>query len=119
MKNIIYLSIINLLFFCNGFAQQKDSIISTKLHYVQIKTSAVCDMCKETLEKAMAFEKGVQKSNLDVNSKMLEVWFNPNKTTSEVIRKSITKVGYDADNLPAENKAYKKLNECCKKDSHK
>jgi len=102
-----------------SFSQEKDSIVSPKLSYVKIKTSAVCDMCKETIEKAMAYEKGVKKSNLDVDSKMLGVWFNPAKTNSENIRISITKIGYDADNLPAENKAYQKLNECCKKDGHK
>ena len=101
-----------------AFSQQKDSIISPKLNFVKIKTSAVCNMCKETLENAMAFEKGVKKSNLDVDSKMLSVWFNPNKTTSQNIRVSITKTGYDADSLMAENKAYEKLHACCKKDSH-
>jgi mercuric ion binding protein len=101
------------------FSQEKDSIISPKLSFVKIKTSAVCDMCKETIEKAMAFEKGVKKSNLNVDSKYLSVWFNPKKTTSENIRVSLTKVGYDADNHPAQNKAYEKLNECCKKDAHK
>jgi periplasmic mercuric ion binding protein len=103
----------------NGFSQQKDSLISPKLSFVKIKTSAVCDMCKETIEKAMAFEKGLKKSNLDVDSKMLSVWFNPKKTNSQDIRISVTKIGYDADNLPAQNKAYQKLNECCKKDAHK
>jgi cation transport ATPase len=101
------------------FSQEKDSIISPKLSFVKIKTSAVCDMCKETIEKAMAFEKGVKKSNLDVDSKILSVWFNPKKTNSQDIRISVTKIGYDADNLPAQNKAYQKLNECCKKDAHK
>ena len=115
-----YLIILFSLFFAlNGFTQEKDSIISPKLSFVNIKTSAVCDMCKETIEKAMAFEKGVKKSNLNVDSKYLSVWFNPKKTTSENIRISLTKVGYDADNLPAQNKAYEKLNECCKKDAHK
>jgi mercuric ion binding protein len=117
MKYLII--VLNLLFALNGFSQENDSIISPKLSFVKIKTSAVCDMCKETIEKAMAFEKGVKKSNLNVDSKYLSVWFNPKKTTSENIRISLTKIGYDADNYPAQNKAYEKLNECCKKDSHK
>ena len=82
---------------------------------LKIKTSAVCDMCKETLEKYMAFEKGVKKSNLDVESKILTVTYNPSKTTPEQLRKAVSKSGYDADEVPADAKAYKKLDACCKK----
>lgn len=84
---------------------------------LQIKTSAVCDMCKETLEKAMAYEKGVKESNLDVDSKMLKVVFDPKKTTPEKIRLAVSKTGYDADSIPADPKAYEQLNPCCKKDA--
>jgi periplasmic mercuric ion binding protein len=84
---------------------------------IKIKTSAVCDMCKNTLEKAMAYESGVKKSSLDVDSKILTVVFDPRKTNPEKIRKAINKVGYDADDSPADAKAYEKLHECCKKDA--
>ncbi|HEY4650626.1 MAG TPA: MerP protein, partial [Pontibacter sp.] len=47
---------------------------------IKIKTSAVCDMCKTTLEKTMAYEKGVKSSSLDVNSKILTVVFDNRKT---------------------------------------
>ncbi len=82
---------------------------------LKIKTSAVCDMCKERIEKYVAFEKGVKKSNLDVESKILTVTYNPQKTTPEKIRLAVSKSGYDADDVPADKKAYKKLDACCKK----
>jgi periplasmic mercuric ion binding protein len=82
---------------------------------IKIKTSATCDMCKETIEKNLAFEKGIKKSVLDVDSKILTVTYNPNKITPEQIRKAVAKTGYDADDVPADPKAYKKLDECCKK----
>lgn len=82
---------------------------------LKIKTSAVCDMCKETIEKHMAFEKGVKKSSLDVDSKILTVTYNPAKITPEQIRKAVAQSGYDADDVPANPKAYKKLDACCKK----
>ena len=40
---------------------------------VQISTSAVCSMCKKTIEKALASEKGVKSSLLDIDSKLLTV----------------------------------------------
>ncbi len=82
---------------------------------LKIKTSAVCEMCKETIEKYMAFEKGVKKSSLDVESKVLTVTYSPSKTNPEQLRKAVSKSGYDADEVPADPKAYKKLNACCKK----
>jgi mercuric ion binding protein len=84
---------------------------------ITIKTSAVCDMCKETLEKAMAYEKGVKTSTLDVDSKILTVTYNTKKTTPEKIKLAVTKAGYDADEMPADNKAYSALDPCCKKDA--
>ena len=94
------------------------SINTTKAQDVaelKVKTSAVCDMCKETMEKHMAFEKGVKKSSLDVESKILTVTYNPAKITPEQIRIAVSKSGYDADDVPANPKAYKKLDACCKK----
>lgn len=82
---------------------------------LKVKTSAVCGMCKETIEKFMAFEKGIKKSSLDVDSKILTVTYNPQKTTPEKIRLAVSKSGYDADDVKADEKAYKKLDGCCKK----
>lgn len=83
---------------------------------IRIKTSAVCEMCKETLEKAMSYEKGVKTSSLDVDSKMLTVTFDPKKTSADKIKTAITKAGYDADDKVADAKAYEHLDACCKKD---
>jgi copper chaperone CopZ len=99
--------------------QATDSLTYTKdgMAVAKIKTSAVCDMCKETLEKAMAYEKGVKKSDLHVDSKILTVTFDPKKTSLDKIRVAITKTGYDADNLQADKNAYENIDPCCKKDA--
>ncbi|MBC5994594.1 heavy-metal-associated domain-containing protein [Pontibacter cellulosilyticus] len=85
---------------------------------VKIKTSAVCDMCKTTLEKAMAYEKGVKASSLDVDSKVLTVVFDSRKTNVDNLRKAVNETGYDADDKPASERAYKRLDDCCKKGAH-
>ena len=82
---------------------------------VSVKTSAVCDMCKERLETGLAFEKGVKDVTLDSKTKVLTVVYNPKSTSAGDIRKKVTKLGYDADDLPAEPAAYDKLPACCKK----
>ncbi|MBL7890157.1 MAG: heavy-metal-associated domain-containing protein [Bacteroidia bacterium] len=108
MKTKILFSFIALLIIYNANAQETTSEI-------KIKTSATCDMCKETIEKYVAFEKGVKKVTVDVDTKMATVIYNPQKTSPEKIRLAISKSGYDADNIPADKKAYDKLDACCKK----
>jgi copper chaperone CopZ len=84
---------------------------------VEIQTSAVCDMCKETIENQLAFTKGVTAAELDVKTAIVTVSYKTNKTTIEDIRAAINEVGYDADDSPAEKKAYDNLHHCCQKDS--
>jgi mercuric ion binding protein len=79
-----------------------------------IKTSAICETCKKTIESYLSFEKGVKKSNLDLETKMISVIYDPKKTDIDKIRLAITKSGYDADSIPRNPKAYKRLPECCK-----
>lgn len=89
-----------------------------KTETVKIQTSAVCDMCKETIEKQLAFTKGVTAADLDVPTAIVTVTYKKKKTDAETIRKAINAVGYDADDSPAEPEAYDDLHHCCKKDSH-
>jgi mercuric ion binding protein len=120
MKKIVIALMAMVALSIGAKAQQvTDSLTYTKdsMAVANIKTSAVCDMCKETLEKAMAYEKGVKKSDLNVESKIFTVTFDPKKTSLQKIRIAITKVGYDADGLAADKNAYDNLNPCCKKDA--
>ena len=111
MKKLsLFLIALMAIVFNSGLSAQ-----NPKTAELEIKTSAQCNMCKETIEKAMAFEKGVTKANLDVETKILKVTYKLNKTTPDLIRKAVTAVGYDADDLPADEKAYSNLSDCCKK----
>lgn len=107
----ICMSIINIT---GAFAQAKTG--DRKVETVEIKTSAVCGMCKSTIEKALSKESGVSKSKLDVKTKTVAVTYDPAKTSPEKIKKAITMAGYDADDMPADSTAYSKLHDCCKKD---
>ena len=82
---------------------------------IKIKTSSQCGECKERIEKAFAFEKGIKKARLDVKSKILTVVYKTSKTNPDVIKKIVAKIGYDADDVLADKEAYQNLPECCKK----
>lgn len=111
MKNLkLIITVLVLIFTVTAVNAQKKKTETIVIN----TTSAVCDMCKETIETALAYEKGVKSSNLDVKKKTITVKYNPEKTTPEQIRKVISETGYDADDVKANPEAFNKLEECCK-----
>lgn len=91
------------------------TFVDDKEKEVKIKTSAVCEMCKERIERNLSFEKGVKEATLDVESKVVTVKYNSKKTDVSKLKANINKTGYDADDMPANEDGYKKLPSCCKK----
>ena len=113
-SKLIALMIVAIILIGNTlYAQVKKA---DKYSEIKIKTSAMCDMCKESIEKALAFEKGVKSSDLNVDTKVCTVKYDAAKTTIDKIKIAISKAGYDADDVKADPKAYNKLSPCCKKD---
>ena len=86
---------------------------------IKIKTSAQCGMCKTTIEKAVNKLEGIEKVNLNVDTKNAEISYDADKMNPEKIKKAINLAGYDADETKADPKAYRKLSKCCKIDGHK
>ena len=107
-KILIFFGIL-MFFNINGYPQDK------KPTELRVKTSAICSQCKDRIEQGMAFEKGIKDVNLDVDTKIATIIYNPSKTNPTEIRTTISKLGYDADTIPAEKTAYEKLPPCCKK----
>lgn len=69
------------------------------LKTVKIKTSAICEMCKTTIETKLAFSQGVIESILNLEDKVVTVVYNPRRTSVRSIKKSISEAGYDADEV--------------------
>lgn len=89
---------------------------SNTKQFVEIKTSAQCGTCKAAIEKAVGNVEGVKSAELDLETKVVAVKFNGEKTNTEAIKSAITAIGYDADELAADEKAYEGLHSCCKKE---
>ena len=79
--------------------------VRAQVEKVKIKTSAVCGMCKNTIEHDLAFEKGIKTAQLDVDTKILTVEYNPKKTDVDKIRTRVTKIGYNADSKKRDPKS--------------
>jgi copper chaperone CopZ len=84
-----------------------------KTQKVLIKTSAECGDCKERIESKLNYVKGVVYAELDVETKELTVKFKSDKITLEEIKKIISEIGYDADEVKANPENQAKLPACC------
>ncbi len=81
-----------------------------------IKTPTVqCESCKKKIENFLSREEGVLKVNVDYKRKQTKVTFVSDRTNIENIKTAIANVGYDADDVTANEESYKKLPICCKK----
>lgn len=116
MKTKIILLAITTIFAITALqAQNNKSKKKNNLVTIEIQTSAVCGMCKERLEHDIAFEKGVKSVDLNNETKTLTIKYKEGKNTKEKLKIAVTKIGYDADDLPAVKKAHDALPDCCRK----
>lgn len=117
-KHVLIVILIALMAGPVGFAQDEIQENEKSVKVVKFQTSAQCDQCKERLEKNMAFEKGVKFVELDLETKKITIKYRTDKTDEEKLKKAISKIGYDADDVEADPKAYAKLPACCQKGGH-
>ncbi len=100
------------LLFVSSFAFSQKPAAKTET--VVIMTSAECDECKERIEGSLNYTKGVKFAELDVASRKLTVKFKNDVITLAEIKKQISSLGYNADEVLADPVAYEKLPACCK-----
>lgn len=110
MKKVVVISILAFLVSIVSFAQ-KSKGTST----ISYKTSAKCEMCKQRIERDLSLQKGITKAKLNLEDKVVTVSFNPKKTDAQKIKEAITLIGYDADDMMANQAAHDKLPDCCQK----
>ena len=81
---------------------------------VQIKTSAECGSCKERIEEKLNYTAGIKFAELDVRSKVLTVKYSKKKLSLDDIKKIVSEIGYDADEVKAIPASVEALPTCCK-----
>ncbi len=111
MKNIFFV-FTALLFF--SFSSKAQSFADYD-DVVKIKTSAICKMCKKRIERDLSLTKGVEKAELNLDDKVVTVAYNAKKTDPKAIKNAISKIGYDADDVVADQKSHDRLPDCCQK----
>ena len=106
-KKLITLSLaLGLIFGCSGEAENKTAEIA--LNTIQ------CGMCTDKIASGLGKLEGVVKVDVDLEKKIGKVVYKAGVINLGVIEKAIAAIGYDANDTPAEPKAYSELDMCCK-----
>ncbi len=85
---------------------------------VQISTpQAQCAECKLKIENFMKAEEGVAKVVVDIKKKLTIITFLSDRTNIENLKTALANLGFDADDVTAEESQYKQLPICCKRES--
>ena len=80
-----------------------------------IKTATVqCDKCKDRVEFFIAREYGVTSVKVNIKQKTTTVTWLNDRTTLENIKVAIANLGFAADDIEAEESAFKRLPKECK-----
>lgn len=110
MKATIFLFISFITLSSAGFGQTKP------VQKAIIKTpNAACEECKDYLEARIAREPGVLSVNVNYAKKTTTISWLTDRTNIEELKAAIANLGFDADEITADETAYKRLPKCCKR----
>ena len=100
-----FLLVVMILFFCISFSQTKSQMIFV---------DGVCGMCEKRIESNCLATKGIKMADWNKENRMLKVIFNEKKISLDEIHKKVASIGHDTKLETATDKAYNKLDMCCK-----
>jgi periplasmic mercuric ion binding protein len=92
------------------------SATADHIAHLEIQSSTVCDMCVNTIKENLIYEKGVKKVEVDLATSTVHIDYDAHKNTPEALRAALIKLGYSADGVPGDAKAFAKLPLCCQKE---
>lgn len=109
MKRLILLALVSLITL--GVSAQN---ASKNEQTVTIQTNGVCQKCADKFKENVPYFKGVKSYSYDMKTSKLTINYDAKKTNPDQLRKEVSKLGYNADNVKADEAARAKLPACCK-----
>ena len=74
-----------------------------------------CDKCKDQIEFFIGKSDGVISVKVDLKRKTTTIAWLTDRTNKEYLKTAIANLGFNADDIEADEFAYKRLPQCCKK----
>ena len=108
MKKVYFSLIVCLMAVTVGFAQQK-AIVKAVISTPTVQDEA----CKDRIERQLYKEDGIATTKADYKRHTVTVTYYKDRTNIENIKALLANLGYDADDVTAEEEAYKRLPKPC------
>ena len=108
---LVFILMMTLCAFSNKMNAQKSNTI-------EFHTSAQCGMCKDAIEGAMNFERGIQFVELNLDNMFLTVKYKTKIHTEKSVKNLVSELGYSAGEVKANEKAMNELPKCCQPGAH-
>ena len=114
MKKLLFILVLLVATFSLSAQQKTQQKVQSKDYQtITIQTNGVCEQCKKRMMDNVPQWVGVKSCTYDVGTAKLTVTYDAAKTSPAQLRTSISKLGYNADNVKADAAARAKLPSCC------
>ena len=100
------------------FTMLSNELSAQKTKTIEFHTSAQCGMCKDAIEGAMNFERGIQFVELNLDNMFLTVKYKTKIHTEKSVKNLVSELGYSAGEVKADEKAMNELPKCCQPGAH-
>ena len=112
MKKLILLALVSLITL--GANAQQSKAASKGEQTVTIQTNGVCQKCADKFKENVPYFKGVKSYTYDMKTAKLTINYDAKRTNPDQLRQEVSKLGYNADNVKADQAARAKLPACCR-----
>ncbi len=81
-----------------------------------VKSSIICEMCKETIENGLAYVDGIKTARVDVEKNEIFIKYKADVISEKEVKAKINSLGYVADDMKPTQAQFNTLHDCCKKE---
>ena len=117
MKKALLLVMVSVMALGLSAQQASRSQAGKNVQTVTIQTNGVCGQCEKRFNENVPYFKGVKTSTYDAKTSKLTISYDARKTNPDQLRQEVSKLGYNADNVKADQAARAKLPACCRQET--
>ena len=114
MKLLLHIFIFSLIAGCSApgafSGSDRSNIAAVKIELPTVQ----CGMCQQIITEGLMATDGVQTAYVNLNEEKVLVKYDKTKIALTDLNQTITKLGYQAGDVPADAEAYNNLPGCCK-----
>lgn len=87
---------------------------SAQTEKMTVKSSVICEMCKETIEEGLTYVDGVKAVRVNVDKNEIFVKYKASVISEKEVKQKINSLGYTADDMKPTEAQIKTLHDCCR-----